>query len=208
MDTLNLYISIFHGLIALVLFSGSFWVRPGTKSWSFYSIVIFGFLLAGVIIHSYIIAVSALLAALVNIYRLRVHIAKNRSLEVIFIADREDYYLNHFIDYYRKDIEKYFPGFDFKIEDEFLVALLFSKMETVGLIIAEIKDVDTLRICIDYMVPKHRNSQLAKTFYQCEMRCIDFLGYRNLYIEPQSKAHNNYLERIGFRLVDGKYVNQ
>ncbi len=208
MDTLNLYISIFYWLIALFLLSGSFWVRPGTKSWSFYSFVIFGFLLAGVIIHSHVITISALLSALVNIYRLRVHIAKNRSLEVIFIADREDHYLNHFIDYYREDIEKYFPRFDFKIEDEFLVALLFSKMETVGMIIAEIKDADTLRICIDYMVPKHRNSQLAKTFYQCEMRCIDFLGYRNLYIEPQSKAHNIYLERIGFRLVDGKYVNQ
>ncbi|MEI6677718.1 MAG: hypothetical protein WCL21_03865 [Mariniphaga sp.] len=199
---------MFYGLIGLVLLSGSFWVRPNTKSWSFYSIVIFGFLLAGVIIHSYLLAISALLAALINIYRLRMHIAKNRTLEVIFIDDREDYYLNHFLDYYREDIEKYFPRFDFNIEDEFLIALLFSKMETVGLIIAEIKDVDTLRICVDYMVPKHRNSELAKTFYQCEMRCIDFLGYRNLYIEPQSKAHNNYLERIGFRLVDGKYVNQ
>ena len=87
------------------------------------------------------------------------------------------------------------------------MALLFSKMETVGLIIAEIRDEETLRICIDYMVPKYRNSQLARTFYQCELRYIDFLGYSRIFIEPQSKEHNNYLERIGFKLVDGKYIN-
>ena len=84
--------------------------------------------------------------------------------------------------------------------------MLFSKMETIGLVVAEIKNEDTLRICIDYMVPKYRNSQLAKTFYQCELRCIDFLGYKQILIEPQSKEHNKYLERIGFKLVNGKYV--
>jgi len=57
-------------------------------------------------------------------------------------------------------------------------------------------------------VPKHRHTQLAKTFYNCELRCLDFLGYPNFYIEPQSRGHNAYLERIGFKLIDGKYVNQ
>ena len=157
-------------------------------------------------VKSYLLTVSAFLAALVIIYRFRRHFEKNRSIEVILIPDRDDRFLNYFLDYYKDDIAKYFPRFDFNIEEEFLVALLFSKMETVGLIIAEIKNEDTLRICIDYMVPKYRNSQLARTFYQCELRCIDFLGYRHIYIEPQSKVHNNYLERIGFKLVDGKYV--
>lgn len=202
------YPSLFYDFIACVLLAGSFWAKPRVKGWQFYIIVIIGFIIGGVIIHSYFLAGSALLACLVSIYRLRQHIGKNRTIEVILISDHDDHYLHHFLDYYRKDISKHFPHFDFRIEEEFLVALFFSKKETVGLIIAEIKDEETLRICIDYMVPKHRNSQLAKTFYQCELRCVDFLGYHHLYIEPQSKAHNNYLERIGFRLVDGKYVNQ
>ncbi len=206
MEMMDTYLNLFYGFIALVLLSGSFLVRTGVNGWIIYILVMIGFVIGGLVIDSWILSVSALLAVIVSIFRLRSYMEKNRSIEVIFVADHDDQYLQHFLDYYRDDISKYFPRFDFKIEEEFLVALLCSKMETVGLIVAEIKDKDTLRICIDYMVPKYRNSQLARTFYQCELRCIDFLAYRHLYIEPQSKAHNRYLERIGFRMVDGKYV--
>jgi hypothetical protein len=208
MGMMNTYLNLFYCFISILLLGGSFRIWSGIKGWQFYLIVIIGFLIGGVIIQFYFLAASALVALFVSIYRYRRETERNRSIEVILISDRDDHYLNHFLNYYRKDISKYFPRFDFSIEEEYLVALIYSKMETVGLIIAEIKDAQTLRICIDYMVPKYRNSQLAKTFYQCELRCIDFLGYRYLYIEPQSKAHNNYLERIGFRLVDGKYINR
>ena len=204
----NTYISVFYGFIAVVLLAGSFWVKPKTNGWLFYIFVIVGFLIGGLIFGSYILASSSVLAGIVSVLRFRQLISKNRPLEVIFIQDHDDQYLQYFLNYYRDDITKFFPRFDFRIEEEFLVALIMSKMETVGVIIAEIKNVETLRICIDYMVPKYRGSELAKTFYNCELRCIDFLDYRYLYIEPQSKAHNDYLERIGFRLVDGKYVNQ
>jgi len=204
----NTYISVFYGFIAVVLLAGSFWVMPKTNSLLFYIVVIVGFLIGGLIFGSYILASSAVLAGIVSLLRFRRYIRKNRPLEVIFIQDHDDQYLQYFLDYYHDDITKFFPRFDFKIEEEFLVALILSKMETVGVIIAEIKNAETLRICIDYMVPKYRGSELAKTFYNCELRCIDFLDYRYLYIEPQSKAHNDYLERIGFRLVDGKYVSQ
>jgi len=204
----NTYISVFYGFIAVVLLAGSFWVMPKTNNLLFYIVVIVGFLIGGLIFGSYILASSAVLAGIVSLLRFRRYIRKNRPLEVIFIQDHDDQYLQYFLDYYHDDITKFFPRFDFKIEEEFLVALILSKMETVGVIIAEIKNAETLRICIDYMVPKYRGSELAKTFYNCELRCIDFLDYRYLYIEPQSKAHNDYLERIGFRLVDGKYVSQ
>lgn len=197
---------MFHGFAAVVLLAGSFWIKPRNGGWMFYMLVIAGFSIAGLIFHAYVLTASALLAGVISIYRTHRNNEKTRSIDVIFISDHDDLYLQHFLEYYRADISKHFPGFDFKIEEEFLVALLVSEMETVGLIVAEIKNADTLKICVDFLVPKHSHSQLAKTFYQCELRCIDFLGFRYIYIEPQSKLHNNYLERIGFRLVDGKYV--
>ena len=199
------YLSLFYGFIALVLLLGNLWFKPSLKGWPNYILVIAGFVIGGLIVKSILLTGAALVAVIINIYRFRQEIEKNRSIEVILIPDRDDHFLNYFLNYYRKDITRYFPGFDFAIEEEFLVALLFSNMETVGLIIAEIRDEQTLKICIDYMVPKHRNSQLAKTFYQCELRCIDFLGFSKIYIEPQSKEHNTYLEKIGFKMVDGKY---
>ncbi len=203
----NTSIDIFYGFIAIMLLAGSFWIKPKTKSWLLFSLVIIGFIFGGLIFHFYVLAAAALLALGIAVYRRRQHIEKCKSLEVIFVTDHDDQFLHHFLDYYRADISKYFPRFDFKIEQEYLVALILSEMETVGLIIAEIKNAETLRICLDYIVPKHRESQLANTFYLCELRCIDFLGYQQIYIEPQSKAHNDYLERIGFKLVDGKYVH-
>ena len=207
MGAINIYLNFYYGFISVVMITFSFLVKPRIKGWPYYIIIFAAFVTGGLFIKSYIVVGSAFVAACVSFYRIRSRIERNRSIEVILIPDRDDRYLNYFIDYYRNDISRYFPKFDFNIEEEFLVALLFSKMETVGLIIAVIRDEDTLRICIDYMVPKHRNSQLARTFYQCELRCIDFLGYSQIYIEPQSKEHNYYLERIGFKLVEGKYVN-
>ncbi len=206
MEMVNTYLTIFYGFIALVLVAGSFLVKPGAKGWQYALLAIAGFVVGGLIISCYFLACAAIFAGAVIIFRHRRHREKNRTVEVILMSDHDDQYLQRFLDYYQGDIRKYFPRFDFKIEEEYLVALLCSRMETVGLMIAEIKDAETLRICIDYMTPKYRNSQLAKTFYLCELRCVDFLGYRHLYIEPQSRAHNNYLERVGFKLVDGKYV--
>ena len=203
----NTSIDIFYGFIALMLLAGSFWIKPKTKSWLFFNLVIIGFIAGSLIFQLYLITASALLALAIVFYRSRLHFEKQKSLEVIFVTDHDDQFLQHFLDFYRADISKYFPKFNFEIEQEFLVALVMSEMETVGLIIAEIKNAGTLRICLDYMVPKHRKSELANTFYLCELRCINFLGYEHIYIEPQSKAHNNYLERIGFKLVNGKYVH-
>lgn len=204
----NTNINLFWDFAAVVLTAGSFWIKPKTNSWLFYIVTIVAFSIGGVFIHSYLLIGSAFFAGAMTVYKFRQYIWKNKPIEVILISDHDDSYLHHFLDYYRIDIEKYFPGFDFCIEEEFLVALVLSDMETVGLVIAEIKNADTLRIYVDYMVPKYCRSQLAKTFYDCELRCINFLGYRYLYIEPQSKAHNDYLEKIGFRLFEGKYINQ
>ena len=204
----NTTIDIFYGFIALMLLAGSFWIKPKTKSWLFFSLVTIGFIAGSLIFKFYFLAVSALLALSITVYRSRLHVEKQKPLEVIFVIDHDDQFLQHFLDFYHSDITKYFPKFNFEIEQEFLVALVMSEMETVGLIIAEIKNAETLRICLDYIVPKHRESEVANTFYRCELRCIDFLGYEHIFIEPQSKAHNNYLERIGFKLVNGKYVHQ
>jgi hypothetical protein len=208
MGTSDTYINFFYGLVAIALLTGSFWIKPKSNGWVFFMLIIILFLIAGMVSHSFLLSVSALFSSLISIFRYRRDRNKNRTLDVIFVQDHEDQYLRYFLDYYRHDIAKFFPTFDFKIEEEYLVVIILLKMETIGLIIAEIRNHETLRICIDYMVPKHQGSRLAKTFYNCQLRCIDFLDYKYLYIEPQSKIHNDYLERIGFRLVDGKYVNQ
>jgi len=208
METNINYFSIFCGFIALVLLAGSFWIKPGNGGRLHYLLILIGFFIVAMIVQSYIIIGSVLLVGLISIYRYREHLRRSRPIEVIFINDHDDPYLQHFLNYYRADILSHFPRFNFKIEDEFLVAILISEMETVGLIIAEIKNAETLKICVDFMVPKHSRSQLAKTFYQCELRCIDFFGYKNIYLEPQSKVHNHYLESIGFILIDGKYVSR
>lgn len=204
----NTYISLVYGFIAVVLLAGSLWMKSRSGGWLFYIVVLIGISIAAVFTQAYFLAASGFLAVMISIYRFRQNRSKDKPIEVILICDHDDPYLHHFLNYYRADILKYFPRFNFKIEDEFLVALLVSDMETVGLVIAEIKNAETLKICVDFLVPKHSRSQLAKTFYQCELRCVNFLGFRNIYIEPQSKVHNHYLERIGFRLVNGKYVNQ
>ena len=204
----NFYIEIFYVVVAFALLAGSLVINPQTYNRLYYKITVTAFAIGGLFVHSYLIAGSALLAVVLGIVRFRMRLKRNKRLQVILIADHDDAFVEHFLDYYRKDILKYFPKFDFKIEQEYLVAIVLSEMETVGLVIAEIKNSETIRICLDYLVPKHRSTQLAKTFYNCELRCLDFLGYPNFYIEPQSRAHNAYLERIGFKLVDGKYVNQ
>lgn len=202
------YISLFWDFTAVVLLTSSFWMKPKTNSWFFFIVTLVAYAIGSIFIHSYLILGSALLAGVVTVIKFRRYIWENKPIEVILISDHDDSYFRYFLEYYRIDIEKYFPGFDFCIEEEFLVALVLSDMDTVGLIIAEIKNSDTLRIYVDYMIPKYCRSQLAKAFYNCELRCINFLGYRYLYIEPQSKAHNDYLEKIGFRLIEGKYINQ
>jgi len=160
----------------------------------------------GVLIHSISVAGVNIFIVGVNLVHLYGIYHKKEAFRVAFVHSEENDYLADFLEYYHDDIKRFFPNFDFNIEEEYLIMFVHRDLNMAGLIVLEIKDADTLHIVIDYVVPRYRDYKVADYIFKRNIDRFRYLGYNLLYSEVQNKAHNNYLEKIGFALEGDKYV--
>lgn len=107
-------------------------------------------------------------------------------------------YLQDFLAYYRDDIQRFFPGYEFRSTDQNENYFVLRNMQVVGLFLARRHDAETLLVELDYAVPEYRDFKLANFIFKTQAERFRQRGYTKLYAKAQSPAHNTYLRRIGF----------
>jgi ribosomal protein S18 acetylase RimI-like enzyme len=160
----------------------------------------------GILIHSLSVAAVNIFIVGVNIVHLYGIYRKKEAFRVAFVHSEENDYLTDFLEYYHDDIKRFFPRFNFNIEEEYLIMFVHRDLNMAGLIVLEIKDADTLHIVLDYVVPQYRDYKVADYIFKRNTDRFRYLGYNLLYSEVQNTAHNNYLEKIGFVREGDRYV--
>ncbi|MFZ4413233.1 MAG: hypothetical protein ACOYOV_09150 [Bacteroidales bacterium] len=107
-------------------------------------------------------------------------------------------YLEAFLEFHHKDIIRYFPEFSFKPEMNKLSILILKNMSVAGVILAHEYDEKTLMIGLDYVIPEYRDQKPGKFVYTENLYYFSKLGYEKLCTEPQSKSHDQYMQKMGF----------
>ncbi|GET20824.1 YgjV family protein [Prolixibacter denitrificans] len=204
MDFSDYYEAI--GLVASVLVAISLMMSSLVKlRWlNLFGSVIFS--VYGILIHSVSVAGVNIFIVGVNIVHLWGIYRKKEAFRVAFVHSEENDYLTDFLEYYHDDIQRFFPRFNFDIEEEYLIMFVHRDLNMAGLIVLEIKDADTLHIVLDYVVPRYRDYKVADYIFKRNIDRFRYLGYNMLYSEVQNSAHNNYLEKIGFEKEGDRYV--
>ena len=115
-------------------------------------------------------------------------------------AGTEDKLLLHFLESCRKDIDAYFPGYQYVPGEEKQVHMVYDGMEAVGVLVGTAKG-KTFRAELDYVTPKYRDCSIAAFL----LDCLKKAGYEMVEEPKVSQAHDQYLNKMGFAEAQGVF---
>jgi len=151
----------------------------------------------GFMIRSYPTGIMNLMIAGINIYYL-IGLFRRKELFTIMPTQKDDSYLRYFLDFYRKDIGRFNPDFDFRIGAEEVSFYVLRDMVTAGLFVGTVKDDGTMRIRLDYVVPAYRDMKVGKHLYSREGSYLSTRGVSALVTYTENGKNRKYYRAMGF----------
>jgi hypothetical protein len=163
------------------------------------------FSIYGFLIGALPVGLLNLFVVFANSYHLYRMIGIKESFKTLEIK-RDNRYLIKFLDFYNKDILKYFPQFEYQNTMNSYTYMILRNMAVAGVFLARDYGNKRLFIGLDYVIPDYRDFKLGKYIYQEKIEFFKSEGYEMLCTVPQTANHARYLKKMGFhkQQLDGK----
>lgn len=160
----------------------------------------------------YAIIIGAIPVAIVNglivaldIYYLFKAYTKNEVFQILELEKGDDY-LRQFIHFYKTDIQKFFPNFEHKDEEQAFQFLILRNMNVAGAFIAKKQENSSYYVDLDYVTPEFRDFKSGKYVYSQLKEKLLLKDCTKLLTFSKNKTHQKYLKKLGFKLnVEGKF---
>lgn len=159
------------------------------------------FTVYALLIRSYPTAFLNGVSLLVNIYHL-CRLLRSHTQFAAHTARPDDNGLQEFLRFYRNDIGHHFPTYDFRIEPDDLIILVYADACPVGLFIGKRQENGVLRVLLDYSIPKYRDCSVGKFLYGE----LQVSGVRELITAGGTQDHEVYLKKVGFQPRENQYI--
>jgi len=157
----------------------------------------------GFIIGSLPVGFLNLFIVVINIINLlRMYREKDDFRIMSLSGDSE--YLSYFLKCHRKEIEKYFPLFNFEQLGEKNAFYLVKNSIPIGLLIGHKQAEDTFMIELDYVGAQFRDFKMGSFLY----KNTDFFlrqAFKTLKAPVSRGSHDDYLRKMGFS-QDGEFL--
>lgn len=134
----------------------------------------------------------------VDIYYLLKIYGKSHLFDTLEVRG-DNKYLLKFLDYHNDEIQKYFPGFQYKPEMNTVSFFVLRNMAVAGIFLAHRENDNVLKVGLDYVVPEYRDYKNGKYVY---FRLKDVFikeGYKKIVAEGNAKGHIKFLRKFGFK---------
>ena len=142
--------------------------------------------------------------AIVDIYYLYEMFSAKEFFKVLeFRYDSE--YFKYFMDFHKKDIEKFSPYFEFLPNERWNILFVLRNSVPAGLVCAEKINDDSLYVKLDYAIPGYRDFKIGKYVYN---NVLKESSIKKIFTDSGNKEHKKYLTKMGFveRIMDSKQV--
>ncbi len=134
---------------------------------------------------------------LVDIYYLSKIYSKSQLFDTLEVRG-DNKYLLKFLDFYKKDINKFFPDFVYKPEMNTISFLVLRNTAVAGIFLAHRGGENELIVGLDYTVPEYRDYKNGKFVLSHLKDIFKKEGYFRLIAGGGPSQHNNYLKKLGF----------
>lgn len=160
----------------------------------------FIFAIYALFISSYPTAIMNFCLVGVNIFYL-VRIARTEKYLALLPVRPGSAYLEHFLQFHRQDILKYFPDLDAQAPQADTAFFVCCDTVPAGLMMGRDLGNGTLEVFLDYTTSQYRDCSIGRYLY----RQLPGQGLAALVISSPSQAHEAYLKKMGFYPEEGGY---
>ncbi len=155
------------------------------------------FSLYGFLIHSFPVALLNGFLALTNIYHLY-KIYKSEDYFKILEFTNNSKYIRYFFNFYKKEITKYIPDYDFVIKDTDFGFYILRNLVPAGVFVGEKKDNEVFLIKLDFVIPDFRDFKIGKYLFEKKRDFFLEKGIKTLICYEVNESHVKYLLKMGF----------
>ena len=191
------------GIIALSMTMNSIvkfrWINlVGASSFAIYGFFIGAFPV--MVLNGFIVAV--------DIYYLSKIYSKSHLFDTLEVRG-DNKYLLKFLDYYKKDIRKFFPDFEYKPEMNTISFIILRNMAVAGVFLGHKENNNIIRVGLDYTIPEYRDYRNGKFVLNRLKDTFKKEGYTKIVALGGTSDHNNYLRKLGFvDISTGDFVKE
>jgi len=151
----------------------------------------------GFLIGAYPVGILNGFIVFVDIYYLTIIYTKKEIFEILEVRP-ENRYLIRFLKYHDPEIQKFFPGFEYKPEMNTVSFFILRNMSVAGLFLGHKHEDGVLKVGLDYVIPEYRDFKNAKfVYHRLSNRFIE-AGFKKVITKSESKHHTKYLKKFGF----------
>ena len=130
---------------------------------------------------------------------------KNHLFETLKIQPDSPYLLR-FLAFHEKEINKFFPHFEYDPEMNTTSFFVLRNMAVSGLFLAHSPEPGTLKVGLDYVIPEYRDYKNGKYVYHRLREEFREAGFNRIIAKACSTKHISYLEKMGFvQIEDGLF---
>jgi hypothetical protein len=146
-----------------------------------------------------VLVVNGFIAVVNVVYLLKMQPGRSEAFDLLAIRRLDNRYVQRFLDFHRRDIERFFPDFDVAALREPHLVFILRDMLPVGLVICEPDADRNLVVRLDYVIPAYRDFRCAQYFYRSWKTVVDCPGAQRFIARGGVARHRSYLARVGFR---------
>jgi len=154
------------------------------------------FSIYGFLIQAYPVGILNGYIAVMNIIYLR-KVYQTKDHFRILSFEQKTQYLKYFFDFYRKEIKKYNPGFDFQIAARDRIYIILRNMVPAGIIIGNRSD-GIFNLKLDFVIPQFRDFKIGEYVYCHEDSFLQKDNINKVVTTTESDRQAKYYERMGF----------
>lgn len=155
------------------------------------------FIVYGAAINSIPVLTLNAFNAIVNIIFLYKIYTKEEYFK-LFQVRSNNLYLKYILDYHKKDIQHFFPFFEYNPCENSYCLFVLRNMQVAGVIIGTKIGEDTFRLDLDFAIPEYRDFKLGKFVYSKKIRFFKDHGFKKFIAIPLNHVHEKYLLKMGF----------
>ena len=161
------------------------------------------FAIYALIIRSYPTALMNFCLVAINLYNLAKLTRKDTAYDLVECSPEEGL-LAYLLEHYKEDIQTYFPTFSASSGADHAY-ITWCHGEPAGMTLVKDEGEGRLRLFLDYTTPTYRDCSIGAHLYET----LRAKGYRTLiFAEGETRAHTDYLAKMGFVKRDGAYVKE
>lgn len=150
----------------------------------------------GFLIGSYPVGIMNLIIVFFNLYYIQKLYFREDEFELVE-SRVEDDFIQKFVRYFKKDIQKYFPGFELQQNENRIVLLVLRNMNLAGIFIAQQKN-DHLKVELDYVTPPFRDYKNGAFIFNHFRNVLKTKKHKTIIAKTEVPQQIKYLKRMGF----------